>query len=54
VVVDVEPAPVIAHSSCDPGGHAELWTVPGGVHIPALTPDFSAQVLDFLLAHPKP
>lgn len=53
LVVDVDPATVIAHSSCDPGGHAELWTIPGGVHIPALTPDFSDQVLDFLLAHPK-
>lgn len=49
-----DPATVTVHGGCDPGGHAELWTVPGGEHIPGLAPDFSDQVLDFLLAHPKP
>jgi polyhydroxybutyrate depolymerase len=54
LVRDVEPATVIAHSDCDPGGHAELWTVPDAPHIPAITTDFTAQVVEFLLAHPKP
>ncbi|WP_421119725.1 hypothetical protein ACE2AJ_20625 [Aquihabitans daechungensis] len=54
IIQDARPATVIAHSDCDPGGHSELWTAPGGPHIPAITPDFSAQVVDFLLAHPKP
>jgi polyhydroxybutyrate depolymerase len=54
IIRNAEPATVIAHSDCDPGGHAELWTAPEGVHIPAITPDFSAQAIEFLLAHPKP
>jgi polyhydroxybutyrate depolymerase len=39
---------------CSPGGHAELWTIQGGAHIPALSASFSGDVVDFLLAHPKP
>lgn len=39
---------------CDPGGGAELWTIEGGAHVPSLTPDFTRQVLTWLLAHPKP
>lgn len=54
IIVDAEPATVISHSDCDPGGHAELWTAPEGPHIPAITPDFSTQLVEFLLAHPKP
>lgn len=54
IIQDAEPATVISYSDCDPGGHAELWTAPGGAHIPAITPDFSSQVVEFLLAHPKP
>jgi polyhydroxybutyrate depolymerase len=54
IIQEAEPATVIAHSDCDRGGHAELWTAPGGAHIPAITPDFSDQVVEFLLAHPKP
>jgi polyhydroxybutyrate depolymerase len=54
IIAEADPATVIAHSACDPGGHAELWTAPDGVHIPAITPDFTEQVVEFLLAHPKP
>ena len=54
IIQDADPATVIAHSDCNPGGHSELWTAPGGAHIPPITPDFSAQVVEFLLAHPKP
>ncbi|WP_437678151.1 alpha/beta hydrolase family esterase [Sorangium sp. So ce131] len=43
-----------AFTGCDPGGHAELWTIEGGSHIPTLSPDFAPAVIDFLLAHPKP
>lgn len=39
---------------CRPGGHAELWTVTGGAHAPRLAPTYARQVVDFLLAHPKP
>ncbi len=41
-------------TECDPGGHAELWTIPGGSHAPNLSPTFAKSVIDFLLAHPKP
>jgi polyhydroxybutyrate depolymerase len=41
-------------SGCKPGGHAELWTIHGGAHIPSLAPDFSRKIVEFLLAHPKP
>ena len=39
---------------CKPGGHAELWTVQGGGHVPSLNPIFPVSIVDFLFAHPKP
>jgi polyhydroxybutyrate depolymerase len=39
---------------CKPGGHAELWTIQGGMHLPSLSPSFSPDAIDFLFAHPKP
>ena len=49
------PATVEAYSTnCSAGGHAELWTVTGGPHIPTLTATFQQQLIDYLLAHPKP
>jgi polyhydroxybutyrate depolymerase len=48
------PATVTAYTKdCRGNGHAELWTQPNGVHIPALDSTFSTQVVAFLLAHPK-
>ena len=41
-------------SGCKPGGHAELWTIQGGGHIPNFSGAFAPAVVDFLLAHPKP
>jgi polyhydroxybutyrate depolymerase len=41
-------------SGCKPGGHAELWTIEGGAHIPSLSKTFAPSVVDFLFAHPKP
>jgi polyhydroxybutyrate depolymerase len=41
-------------TGCAPGGHAELWTINGGGHIPVLTSNFAPKVIDFLFAHPKP
>lgn len=41
-------------TGCKPGGHAELWTIEGGSHLPSLTTAFSPSVIDFLFAHPKP
>jgi polyhydroxybutyrate depolymerase len=39
---------------CAVGGAVQLWTMPGAPHIPALSPTFSSDVIDFLFAHPKP
>jgi polyhydroxybutyrate depolymerase len=39
---------------CKPGGAVELWTIPGGGHVPAISSAFGGAVLDFLEAHPKP
>jgi polyhydroxybutyrate depolymerase len=41
-------------AGCKPGGHAELWKIQGGVHIPDLSATFTTDVIDFLFAHPKP
>jgi polyhydroxybutyrate depolymerase len=41
-------------NGCKAGGHAELWTMDGGGHIPAITDTFTETAIQFLLAHPKP
>ncbi len=38
---------------CKPGGSAELWTIASGTHVPVISDTFSAQVVEWLLAHPK-
>jgi polyhydroxybutyrate depolymerase len=45
---------VEAFVGCEQGSEVELWSIDGGSHIPGVTEDFSAGVIDFLLAHPKP
>jgi polyhydroxybutyrate depolymerase len=40
-------------SGCEPGGHAELWSIPDGSHVPSLSGAFGETVIDFLLDHPK-
>lgn len=45
---------VLAYPRCAATTTVELWTIRGGGHIPGLTPRFTAEVIDFLLAHPKP
>ncbi|MGB8859345.1 MAG: PHB depolymerase family esterase [Ilumatobacteraceae bacterium] len=45
---------ITTYASCPQSGAAELWTIVGGSHIPHLSRTFTAQVIDFLLAHPKP
>ena len=49
-------ATVAAYSSgCNSASHVELWTLPGSGHIPALLhPAFAAQIIAYLVAHPKP
>jgi polyhydroxybutyrate depolymerase len=53
-IVGDETEVAVYGSGCTAGGHAELWTIPGGKHVPTLSADFAPSVIDFLLAHPKP
>ncbi len=41
-------------TGCKPGGHAELWTIAGGSHIPTLSAAFTPDLIQFLYDHPKP
>ena len=41
-------------SGCEGGGAAELWTIAGGSHIPAISDTFTKHVIEWLFAHPKP
>lgn len=41
-------------TDCDAGGSAELWTMAGAGHSPAISQDFSRNIVEFLLSHPKP
>ena len=43
-----------AYTGCSAGGSVALWSIAGGHHSPHLSDTFSAQVIDYLLAHPKP
>jgi polyhydroxybutyrate depolymerase len=47
-------ATVMRWTGCRPGGAAELWTMPGGGHVPKISKSFPDAVLDFFEAHPKP
>ncbi|MCU1370625.1 MAG: hypothetical protein JWO77_1819 [Ilumatobacteraceae bacterium] len=53
IVEDLPPATVTAHAGCEGGAAVELWTQPDGKHIPPFTADFSVQLLDWLMDHPK-
>ena len=39
---------------CKTGGSAEMWTINGGGHVPALSEHFSRLAVEWLLGHPKP
>lgn len=40
--------------TCAGGVRTELWTIPEGIHVPALSPNFSSLVYGFLKGHSKP
>ncbi len=52
--IDGAESDIDALGGCEQNTAVELWTIDGGVHVPPVTADFSASVVDFLLAHPKP
>lgn len=49
-----ETTVTVYNTGCEAPGHAELWTIDGGSHIPALSDSWAPSILDFLFAHPKP
>jgi polyhydroxybutyrate depolymerase len=52
--IDGDETTIDAYANCDAGYDVELWTIPGGGHIPTLAPGFADKLVDFLMAHPKP
>lgn len=45
---------VARHHGCAAGGAADLWTIQGGAHLPAMGNGWAPAVFEWLLAHPKP
>ena len=52
--IDGDESTATQFAGCPAGGATELWTIPGGSHIPGPSPTFSAEIIDFLFDHPKP
>lgn len=42
------------NAGCKDGGSAELWTIADGGHVPVYSSTYGEQVVEWLLAHPKP
>ena len=42
------------NAGCKDGGSAELWTISDGAHSPMYSDTWGEQVVEWLLAHPKP
>ena len=42
------------NTGCKDGGSAELWTISDGAHTPVYSDTWGEQVVEWLLAHPKP
>lgn len=45
---------ITRYTNAPAGGAVELWTIVGGSHRPALSPQFQPRVIDWLFAHPRP
>lgn len=52
--IDGSESDTEAFGGCDQGTQVELWTIDDGSHVPPITDEFSASVVDFLLANRKP
>ncbi len=52
--VDGSESDTEVFTGCELGAQVELWTIDDGSHVPDVTDEFSAAVVDFLLDHPKP
>ena len=42
------------YAGCPTGIGMELWTIPGGSHVPGFTDEFHTDVWTWLMKHPKP
>lgn len=42
------------NTGCKDGGSAELWTIADGAHSPVYSETWGEQIVEWLLAHPKP
>jgi len=42
------------NTGCRDGGSAELWTISDGAHVPVYSESYAAQIVEWLMAHPKP
>lgn len=52
--IDGAESTAFSFDGCAQGSAVELWTIPGGPHVPPLSATFAASIVGFLLAHPKP
>ncbi len=41
------------YTECADNADVEFWTIAGAEHVPNLSKDFTANIVDFLLAHPR-
>lgn len=48
-----EETDVLEWQNCDDGTSTTLWKMNGAPHVPTFTSDFTAGVLDFLMAHER-
>ncbi len=56
VVADLSGAETVKeiYQGCEGNGATELWTIQKGIHSPDFNTQWSKDILDFLMAHPKP
>ena len=48
-----ETSVTVYAQACEPGGSSELWTLNGAPHSPTFNPQFTSDMLDWVLGHPK-
>ncbi len=52
--VDGAETTVTSYGGCQQNTQVDLWTIRGGSHVPAFTPNFVPAVLDVLLSQSSP
>ncbi len=53
LAIDGDETTKLAYTGCPVDGEVELWTMVDGPHIPPLTENYAADIIDWLYAHPK-